>query len=256
MNFLLRNRPLFSKKEQEKLKKISFVIAGGGIGSLIVEGIARLGGERIVIADGDIVGIENLNRQSFILDDLNKNKAQIIAEKINKINSHAKIIPITHYITHQNFREFVEMGEIIIDCIDPLTNIDVSKEISKLCKIKKKIFLYPIDLGWGACLLTFFPEDSGNFEKIVGEGDCRTMCFNLVHNLNKKISFPPSFWNIVNMMLEEKLDYYPQTILTALSATVLTLSAIIKIVKNQKVPQIMYLNLLEEPHFIKENNLK
>jgi molybdopterin/thiamine biosynthesis adenylyltransferase len=256
MDFLLRNRPLFSKEEQEKLEKMSFAIAGGGIGSLITEGIVRLGGKKIVIADEDTVGIENLNRQSFTLDDLNKNKAKIIAERINKINPNAKIISIPQYITLQNFREFVEMGEIIIDCIDPLTNIDVSKEISKLCKIKKKIFLYPVDLGWGACLLTFFPEDNGNFEKIIGEGDCRTMSLNLVHSLKKKISFSVSFWNIVNMMLEEKLDYYPQTILTALSATVLTLSVIIKIVKNQKVPQIMYLNLLEEPHFIKENNLK
>jgi hypothetical protein len=256
MNFLSRNKLLLSEKEQERLKKISFAIAGGGIGSLIAEGIARLGGERIVIADGDIVGIENLNRQPFTLDDLNKNKIQVIAERISKINPNAKIIPVPHYVTHQNFREFVEMGEIIIDCIDPLINIDVSKEISMLCKAKKKIFLYPIDLGWGACLLFFSSENNGDFKKLVGEGNCHTMTLNLVRNLNKKISFPPSFWNIVNMMLEKKLDYYPQTILTALSATILTLSAIIKIVKNQKVPQIMYLNLLEEPHFIKENNFK
>jgi molybdopterin/thiamine biosynthesis adenylyltransferase len=255
MDFFSRNKPLFSKEEQEKLKKINFAIAGGGIGSLIAEGIARLGGEKITIADGDVVGIENLNRQSFTLGDLNKNKAQVIAEKINKINPDAKITSIPHYITHENFHEFVEMGEIIIDCIDPLTNIDISKEISKLCKIKKKIFLYPIDLGWGACLLTFFPEDNENFEKLIGEGDCRTMTLNLIHNLNKKISLPPSFWNIVNMMLEKKLNYYPQTILTALSATLLTLSAIIKIVKKQKIPQIIYLNLLEEPHLIKENNV-
>jgi molybdopterin/thiamine biosynthesis adenylyltransferase len=59
-------------------------IGAGGINGEVAEGSVRKGAGHIIIADGDIVEITNLNRQKFHKEDIGKNKALCLAKNLAK----------------------------------------------------------------------------------------------------------------------------------------------------------------------------
>jgi len=71
------------KFDQDKLAKSKVLLIGaGGIGGEIGEGLVRKGVGHLVISDGDIVELSNLNRQRFYEGDLYCNKALALARNL------------------------------------------------------------------------------------------------------------------------------------------------------------------------------
>jgi sulfur carrier protein ThiS adenylyltransferase len=71
----------------EKLKGICVGIAGcGGLGSNCAMALARVGVGTLVIADFDIVTLENLNRQYYFRDQVGEKKVLALRENIWKVN--------------------------------------------------------------------------------------------------------------------------------------------------------------------------
>ena len=63
-----RNWLFVSPEQQEKIKNTWVIMGGAGLGSVIAEAALRLGFEKFIIIDGDIVDESNLNRQNYIED--------------------------------------------------------------------------------------------------------------------------------------------------------------------------------------------
>lgn len=87
----LIGRPAF-----EKLQNSSVCVFGcGGVGSYVVEALARSGVGRITIVDNDVVDRSNINRQLIALNStVGMPKAQAAAERVADINPDCIVTPV------------------------------------------------------------------------------------------------------------------------------------------------------------------
>lgn len=93
VNQFSRTEILIGKKGIEKLNKAKVVIFGiGGVGSYVVEALARIGVGHLILVDFDKVDITNLNRQiEATHSTIGKLKIEVMKERILDINPNAKV---------------------------------------------------------------------------------------------------------------------------------------------------------------------
>ena len=93
LNQFSRTELLIGKEGIEKLQKAKVAVFGiGGVGSFVVEGLARAGIGHLVIVDYDKYDITNINRQLGALHStIGKYKVDVMKERILDINHDAKV---------------------------------------------------------------------------------------------------------------------------------------------------------------------
>lgn len=93
VNQFSRTELLIGKDGVEKLKNAKVAVYGiGGVGSFVVEGLARAGVGNLVLIDYDDVDITNINRQILALHStIGKRKIDVMKERILDINPNAKV---------------------------------------------------------------------------------------------------------------------------------------------------------------------
>lgn len=93
VNQFSRTEILIGKKGIEKLNKAKVVVFGiGGVGSYVVEALARIGVGHLILVDFDKVDITNLNRQiEATHSTIGKLKIEVMKERILDINPNAKV---------------------------------------------------------------------------------------------------------------------------------------------------------------------
>jgi sulfur carrier protein ThiS adenylyltransferase len=80
------------KSKLEKLRNTCIGIAGcGGLGSNCAMALARAGVGTLVIADFDIVTLENLDRQYYFRDQVGQKKVLALQENIRKVNPEIEV---------------------------------------------------------------------------------------------------------------------------------------------------------------------
>ena len=112
--------PQIGVQGQEKLRnRCVSIIGAGALGNVSADLLARSGIGKIKIIDRDIVEITNLQRQFiFQEEDINKPKAEVVAEHIKKTNSE---VQTEHYVTHldyTNIEKILEGSALLIDATD------------------------------------------------------------------------------------------------------------------------------------------
>ncbi|MCY4523974.1 MAG: HesA/MoeB/ThiF family protein [Halobacteriovoraceae bacterium] len=108
---------------QKKLKQKKVLIVGaGGLGHPSAIYLAASGIGEIGIIDFDQVEYSNLNRQiKFTVDDLGKDKATVLAEKIKNQNPYIHVYPIVKKLLPENIMEIFRSFDMILDCSDNLS---------------------------------------------------------------------------------------------------------------------------------------
>jgi len=125
LNQFSRTELLIGKQGIEKLQKAKVAVFGiGGVGSYVVEGLARVGVGHLVIVDYDKYDITNINRQLGALHStIGKYKVDVMKERILDINPNA--------IVEAYRPDEIEGGETaivdstityIVDAIDTMEN--------------------------------------------------------------------------------------------------------------------------------------
>ncbi|MBQ7529737.1 tRNA threonylcarbamoyladenosine dehydratase [bacterium] len=107
-----------------KLQKTHVAVVGiGGVGSWASESLARSGIGRLTLFDFDVVNPTNLNRQlTCLCDTVGRPKAQVMAERLRKINPAAQIEAINEVFCPENAELLWQVSpDIILDCIDNIT---------------------------------------------------------------------------------------------------------------------------------------
>ncbi|MGE5621609.1 MAG: tRNA cyclic N6-threonylcarbamoyladenosine(37) synthase TcdA [Bacillota bacterium] len=97
------------------------VIGVGGVGSWIVEALARSAIGRITMIDLDNVAESNVNRQIHALTDtLGMAKVTALAARIAQINPYCDVTEIEDFITEDNLDQMIGAGryDYVIDAID------------------------------------------------------------------------------------------------------------------------------------------
>jgi tRNA A37 threonylcarbamoyladenosine dehydratase len=97
------------------------VVGVGGVGSWVVEALARSAVGRITMIDLDNVAESNVNRQiQALTDTLGKAKVSALAERIAQINPYCQVTEVEDFIAEDNLGEMIGVGrfDYIIDAID------------------------------------------------------------------------------------------------------------------------------------------
>lgn len=98
------------------------VVGVGGVGSWVVEGLARSGVGAITLVDLDDVCVTNVNRQLPALDGaIGRPKVAVLADRVRLINPHCRISAVTEFFTLASADAILAGGfSVVIDAIDTL----------------------------------------------------------------------------------------------------------------------------------------
>ena len=100
------------------------VVGVGGVGSWVVEGLARSGIGALTLVDLDDICLTNVNRQLPALDgNIGRPKIDALAERISLINPHCRVTRHHEYFTAGTAdRLLAERFDWVVDCIDLMSN--------------------------------------------------------------------------------------------------------------------------------------
>lgn len=116
-----RTAMLIGEEGLAVLKRSKVVVFGlGGVGSFVVEGLARAGVGEFFLVDFDIVDITNINRQIHALTGtVGKPKAELMAERVGQINPEARVTAFQERYVPGEGGKFITAGlSYLVDAID------------------------------------------------------------------------------------------------------------------------------------------
>lgn len=128
-----RTELVIGKEGVNKLKNSKVCICGvGGVGSYVVEALARIGVGNLTVIDKDVVDITNINRQIIAtMENIGKPKVAVIKERINSINPNIIVQSIETFLDESNISEYItEDFDYVVDAID---SINSKVELIKYC---------------------------------------------------------------------------------------------------------------------------
>lgn len=119
-----RTEMIIGSDAVEILKSSSVIIFGiGGVGSYVVEGLARAGVGKLTLVDNDVIDITNINRQIPALHStIGKLKATVMAERVKDIDPDCNVDARECFFMPDtadtfDFKEY----DYVVDAIDTVT---------------------------------------------------------------------------------------------------------------------------------------
>lgn len=128
---------LYGQQGALTLKNSHFCVIGiGGVGSWVVEALARNGVGNITLIDLDDICITNINRQIHALTDtIGESKVDVMAERIKQINPDCNVTKIEDFITVENLSDLLNNSyDYVIDAID---SVNIKTRVIAFCKRNK-----------------------------------------------------------------------------------------------------------------------
>ena len=121
-----RNEILIGKEKQNIIANKTVAIFGiGGVGSYVVESLARCGIKELIIIDSDTISVSNINRQIIALHStIGKYKVDVMKERVLDINPNIKISTYKTFIENGNSKDILNSHNIdfIVDAIDTVSS--------------------------------------------------------------------------------------------------------------------------------------
>ena len=133
-NQFSRTEMLIGKEGINKLQKSKVAIFGiGGVGSYVVEALARVGVGNFILVDSDIITKTNINRQIIATTKtIGKLKVDVAKERILEINPNAHVKTYAEFFKQDSSIFLDNSINYIIDAIDT-----VSSKIELITKAKE-----------------------------------------------------------------------------------------------------------------------
>ncbi|MBR2430890.1 tRNA threonylcarbamoyladenosine dehydratase [bacterium] len=120
-----RTKALIGEKALIKLFNSKIAIFGiGGVGSFVVEALARVGIGEIDLIDNDKINITNINRQVIALHStIGHSKVDVAKKRALDINPNIQINTFKKYYSTENSKDFnLKKYDYIIDAIDSMSS--------------------------------------------------------------------------------------------------------------------------------------
>ena len=123
LNQFSRTELLIGKEGIEKLQNSKVAVFGiGGVGSFVVEGLARAGIGNFVLVDDDKVCLTNLNRQIIATrKTIGKPKVEVAKERILEINPNANVETYQEFFMPDSKEVLEDTVDYIVDAVDTVT---------------------------------------------------------------------------------------------------------------------------------------
>jgi tRNA A37 threonylcarbamoyladenosine dehydratase len=99
------------------------VIGIGGVGSWVVEALARTAIGALTIVDADDVCVTNVNRQlPALTDTVGRPKVSVMAERVRLISPSCRIEAVPEFYTKANAAELLAVPfDFVVDCVDRMS---------------------------------------------------------------------------------------------------------------------------------------
>lgn len=122
-NQFSRTELLIGKDAIKKLNNAKVAVFGiGGVGSYVVEALARAGIGNFILIDKDVVDISNINRQIIAVQStIGKSKVEVARDRILQINPNAKIEIHKQFFMPDSEEILDNSTNYIVDAIDTVT---------------------------------------------------------------------------------------------------------------------------------------
>lgn len=122
MERFARNKQTISEKQQQILAEARVLVIGcGGLGSHVVEGLARIGIMNFGLCDFDVFEVSNLNRQLNALETtIGKSKALMASERLKSINVDVKAKVYLDKYPNAEILADLSDYDLVIDCLDSI----------------------------------------------------------------------------------------------------------------------------------------
>ncbi|MFD0965648.1 tRNA cyclic N6-threonylcarbamoyladenosine(37) synthase TcdA [Seminibacterium arietis] len=128
---------LYGKVALQKLSQAHVCVIGiGGVGSWIVEALARTGVGQISMIDMDDICVTNINRQIHALSgSVGQLKTEVMKQRVMLINPQCKVNIIDDFISPDNLADCLQCNyDYVIDAID---NVRTKAALIAYCKRHK-----------------------------------------------------------------------------------------------------------------------
>lgn len=128
---------LYGNSALKNFQKAHIIIIGiGGVGSWVVEALARNAIGKLTLIDMDVVAESNINRQLPALSStLGRNKIDVMEQRVKDINPDCEVSLIDDFITQDNIHGLISPdANYVIDCID---NSRIKAALIAWCKRQK-----------------------------------------------------------------------------------------------------------------------
>ena len=135
MEWLARTELVIGKENIDKLNKTKIAVFGiGGVGSYVVEALARAGVGNFVLVDKDVVDVTNINRQIIATTKtIGMPKVEIAKNRILEINPQAKVAIYQEFFMPDSKELLDSSIDYVVDCIDTVTaKIELVQRAKKL----------------------------------------------------------------------------------------------------------------------------
>jgi hypothetical protein len=116
---------LFGREGLARLQAAHVCVVGvGGVGSWVVEALARSGIGALTLIDLDDVCVTNVNRQLPALDGaIGRTKVDVLAERVKLINPECRVTALTEFFTAASAERILsERFDFVVDAIDDVAN--------------------------------------------------------------------------------------------------------------------------------------
>lgn len=122
-DWLSRTEGLIGRENVERLNNKKVAIFGiGGVGSYVVEALARVGIGRFILVDSDDISITNINRQIIATNrTIGEPKVEVAKERILEINNKAKVEIYKEFFTSNTKGILDDSISYIVDAVDTVT---------------------------------------------------------------------------------------------------------------------------------------
>lgn len=123
-NQFTRTEMLIGSDAAEKLKQAHVAVFGiGGVGSYVVEALARAGVGNLDLIDNDDVNLTNINRQIIALHStVGKSKVEVAKARVLDINPEVNVKTYKTFFTQETSQEFdFSKYDYVVDAIDSVT---------------------------------------------------------------------------------------------------------------------------------------
>ena len=132
----LRTAMLIGGENMDKIKNARVLVLGlGGVGSYVVEALARAGVGELTLVDGDTVSLSNINRQLFALHStVGRLKTEVAAQRVLDIAPDCRVNVVSEYITPENIDCLFERDYDF--CADAIDDTRAKTAVAVKCKEK------------------------------------------------------------------------------------------------------------------------
>jgi len=153
-----RNVGWVTEEEQLALRSKRVAVAGlGGVGGSHVLTLARLGIGAFNLADFDIFGLENFNRQAgATVSTIGRAKVEVICEAARNINPQLKVNRFPGGVSRDNLDEFLSGVDLYVDGLDFFA-FDARRQTFAACARLGIPAITSAPLGMGVAHLNFLP---------------------------------------------------------------------------------------------------